>query len=82
MSETKHEYLKLTREQFNELPEYSRSIPTGTTIGKRWRREHQWYENGELKSRWWVGEYIVDPDPTMVGIKWYKVLLERDGMYV
>lgn len=82
MQVSEHEYLKLTREEFNRLPEYSWSLPTGTTIGKRWRREQVWDEEGQKKSRWWVGEYIVDPDPKMVGIKWYRVLIERDGMFV
>ena len=27
-----------------ELPEYSCSMPTGTTIGKRWRRNIHWHQ--------------------------------------
>lgn len=61
--------LVLTNEQLMKLPEYSSSIPTGTTIGKRWRR---W--TGQV---WIVGEYIpAEPDhrgQEMVGIKWHRI---------
>lgn len=30
--------LRMTRREFDGLLEYSSSLPTGTTIGKRWRR--------------------------------------------
>lgn len=58
------EALVLTCEQLMALPEYSTSVPTGQTIGKRWRR---WTSGG-----WIVGEYQLDPDPKFVQIKWYK----------
>jgi hypothetical protein len=33
----RHEPIKLTVDEFNELLEYSASYPTGTTIGKCWK---------------------------------------------
>lgn len=59
------EYLVMSNEELMKLPEYSCSVPTGTTIGKRWRR---W----TIEGTWIVGEYAVDPDPKMVQIRWYK----------
>ena len=35
--EFRHEPIKLTEEEFNNLLEYSASYPTGTTIGKCWK---------------------------------------------
>lgn len=44
------------------LPEYSFSLPTGTTIGKRWRALRG--------NRWWIGEYVPSEKPGHVGIVW------------
>lgn len=59
------DYLVLTEKELTALPEYSHSVPTGTTIGKRWRRL-------TVEKTWIVGEYQQDPDPNFVIIKWYK----------
>lgn len=57
--------IRLNQSELNALLEYSTSVPTGTTIGKRWKRK--------TDSGWLIGEYIPDQDPKRVGIKWYKV---------
>ena len=44
----------ITTEQFNALPEYSCSVPTGTTLGKRWKCKRDYY--GGSKG-WRMGEY-------------------------
>lgn len=54
----------------DQLPEYSCSLPTATTIGKRWRRR----SNGA----WWLGEYYDIGDPKRVGIRWAKILPIED----
>ena len=36
--------VRLTTPQFEALLEYSSSLPTGTTIGKRWRRREPYYQ--------------------------------------
>jgi hypothetical protein len=41
---------RLTASEFMALPEYSGSLPTGTTKGKRWKAQ---YSSG----RWYIGEY-------------------------
>lgn len=81
----------LTAAELDRLLEYSASLPTGTTIGKRWRRnvnayrcatcdEHTFgHGRGEcrvfaaLPPEWWIGEYVEDPDPKFVGIRWTRV---------
>lgn len=67
----------LTETEFDELPEYSLSLPTGTFIGKKWRCDHSVRHLG-ADHDWWMGEYVEDPDPKMVGIKWRKIaIVER-----
>lgn len=59
----------LTRQEFDELLEYSLSVPTGTTIGKRWKRK--------CTDCWLMGEYEPDPEKKegWVQIRW-RVILE------
>lgn len=59
--------LRLTPDEFLALPEYSRSLPTGTTIGKRWRRHEP--------TRIWVGEYFDVGLEDQVGIRWYRPVI-------
>ena len=56
--------LRLTPRQFEQLPEYSCSYPTGTTPGKMWKRldgahDHAFFEAGG-QPYWMVMQY----DPT------------------
>jgi len=64
----------MDQEELDKLLEYSTSIPTGTTIGKKWKCRRPAY--GE-PFNWFTGEYVPDPDPKMVGIKWRKVVIRR-----
>ncbi|MFN3387481.1 MAG: hypothetical protein ACK40O_01005 [Allosphingosinicella sp.] len=47
---------RLTPAQLLDLPEYSTTIPTGTTPGKRWRRALRPWRSG-LSDEWWLGQY-------------------------
>lgn len=59
--------LELTREELDALLEYSHSLPTGTTIGKRWRRRVP----AELFGvDWFVGQFIPSELAGTVGIRW------------
>lgn len=58
----------MSRADFNALLEYSTSLPTGTTIGKKWKRQCP-------HGTWVTGEYVPDPEPKMVGIKWRRVVV-------
>ena len=64
--------VRLTRREFDELPEYSASVPTGTTIGKRWKRRVGPHEGPPT---WQMGEYQEDSDPDKVRIAWSTIVL-------
>jgi len=64
-------YIDLTEAELEALPEYSTTVPTGTTIGKRWKRNLNW--RSDLPPRWVVGEYVADPEPGYVQIHWKHV---------
>lgn len=57
----------VTPAQFKALLEYSFSLPTGKYIGKVWKCL--------CKGGWFLGEYVEDPDPTMIGIKWRELIV-------
>lgn len=71
--------LRLTPEEFRVLREYSASYPTGTTIGKRWKRldgahDHDFVRRGG-KPAWMIGEYAEHPDPKKVKVLWYRPVI-------
>ena len=80
--------LVISRDELSALPEYSCSIPTGTTIGKRWRRDVQFNtpraKGQTIEPEWMIGEYYELPeserydrfDNAQVGIRWYWALEE------
>lgn len=70
----RHPLVTMTPVELNALPEYSCSLPTGTTIGKRWRKRIPYYTNQPLQC-WLVAEYVDHPDPNLTGIKWRQVVL-------
>jgi hypothetical protein len=53
-------HVVMTQREFDELLEYSCSVPTGQRIGKRWKID-RWF-GSRLKNgpRWWMGEYARD----------------------
>lgn len=55
-------------EALRDLLEYSSSLPTGTTIGKRWRAT-RYTQEGDATD-WKIAEYVEHPDPGLIGIKW------------
>lgn len=73
------ERLRMTCAEFKAMPEYSATYPTGTTIGKRWRRLNGIYDEVFLrhggKPYWQIGEYVDHPDPKKIGIKWWKPVI-------
>lgn len=61
--------LLISQEDFNRLPEYSLSVPTGAILGKRWkRRKHSTAECNEF----YIGEYVRSNEPGYLDIKWYE----------
>jgi len=68
-----HETIAITTKEFDDLLEYSASLPTGTTIGKRWKA-HRVHDGLDY---WLMGEYTPHLDPEMVGIKWRKIIVNE-----
>ena len=70
--------LRLTQSEFNELLEYSCSLPTGQTVGKQWKRNDNAYRTPAQPPRWSIGEYGI-PYPEGheyygdIPITWYNV---------
>lgn len=65
----------LTKAEFDALGEYSTTLPTGTTIGKRWKRAKPWDSKNPT---WYLGEYVPGAFPGSVGIKWSHIILLED----
>jgi hypothetical protein len=61
---------RLTQQEFKALPDYSASLPTGTTIGKQWKRRNDYYDESK---GWRLGEYVEHPNPDLVGIRWRDI---------
>lgn len=58
----------MTQREFEALLEYSSSYPTGTRIGKQWRRQ--------VSERDWLrGEYVEHSDSNKVGIVWHEIVI-------
>lgn len=76
--------LYISAAEFDRLPTYS-LIPTGTIIGKRWRRDDaesrgRWGSTRSGK-RWLVGEYVELGSKDYVGIRWYEpVIVDRGAL--
>ncbi len=82
--------LQLTLEELNNLPTYNCSLPTGTPIGKRWKRNFVDRSSAtfnvvifglEFRFPWWpdawaIGEYVPCDIPGQVGIRWSVVELK------
>ena len=60
------------------LLEYSCSLPTGTTIGKRWKRLEP-YRAPAHQQRRYLGEYVEHADPDKVGIRWTPLLTSTEA---
>ena len=71
------EPIRMTAGELRELLEYSCSLPTGTKIGKTWKRNNAAYGRRPpgTPPDWWMGEYVEDPDPELVGIVWRKIIV-------
>lgn len=63
----------MDKREFDGLLEYSTTMPTGTTIGKVWKRE---MPRGAKMPDWWLGEYYDIHSEISVGIRWRKIFIE------
>lgn len=61
----------MTLAAFDELDDYSCTLPSGTFIAKRWKRGQPY----EKPRTWWMGEYAEDADPKLVKIIWREIFV-------
>jgi len=71
----------LTKSELDHLPEYSCSNPTGTTIGKMWKRDLNAQAPGLLRPyllphKWMVHRYDKHENPELVKISSFQVRLK------
>lgn len=67
---TRLDLVFMTKAEMKALLDYSTTLPTGTTVGKQWRRRDR-----ESTSGWTMGEYLDHPDPNKVRIRWREIAL-------
>ncbi|GFE97539.1 hypothetical protein [Gluconobacter sp. Gdi] len=72
--------LRGTLSYFKSLPEYSCSLPTGTTPGKRWRAQinvEPWGRITIPPAGWVICEYYDGPDVPegRIGIRYYRPVI-------
>ncbi|MFJ9313782.1 hypothetical protein ACIRN4_06275 [Pimelobacter simplex] len=60
----------MSQQELDALLDYSTSLPTGKTIGKRWKRR---LFAGPKAGAWVLGEYVEDPNPELVAIVWHEI---------
>lgn len=65
----------IERKEFDRLPEYSCSLPTGTILGKVWKRRVPYLIVEDEPCKWYLGEYYDDGTPDQVAIRWREILL-------
>lgn len=61
----------VSRAELGALLDYSCSLPSGTTVGKRWRRNVHAFRHDRVgaPAEWVIGEYV-DIGSGKVGIRW------------
>jgi len=61
----------MSKRAFDDLPDYSCTIPTGVRAGKKWKRREPYMDNPENKYTWYLGEYCKHPtDDTKCLLRW------------
>lgn len=86
----------LTTKEFEALPEYSASIPTGVVVGKQWRGTSNanlpvplWQEGKpswrsvERNPQWWRGEYVESHESLrLANIEWKRITIHDSPLRV
>jgi hypothetical protein len=66
---------RMNVEYFDQLLEYSASLPTGTFVGKRWKAQRN--DRDKNDRVWFLCEYVEDPDPKLIGIQRRRIMQVR-----
>jgi hypothetical protein len=69
--------LRIAQADFEVLPDYSATLPTGTTTGKRWKRLDGSFDRDFLalggQPHWLIGEYgAPSADGKSIRVNWYR----------
>lgn len=70
--------LMLSAREFESLKDYSCSLPTGQSIGKRWRRRSPYQTTPGVAHTFAMGEYVETYKAGMIGIQWTPIILPDD----
>lgn len=64
---------------FGNLLDYSCSLPSGTYLGKVWKRSNAFYvgRNHDEPLTWQLAEYVPCDIPGQIGIKWRDLEVMR-----
>lgn len=65
----------LSAAEFEALRNYSGSLPTGQTIGKRWRERRPYMCGPGIVNEYFMGEYVASRIPGKIGVEWTPILL-------
>lgn len=65
----------MTRATFKEIKDYTASRPTGLYVGKMWRRNEAYKENGVFSDNWMLYYCDHHNDPGYVSIRAIKIFL-------
>ena len=70
----------MTKKEFDDLPTYSCTMPTGVFLGKRWKRDDNEARRfrapkpgPDIPEDWWMGEYAESDKPNMCANVWRKI---------
>ena len=74
MADVEDDAVYMTLAEFEGLLEYSCSLPTGTTAGKRWRRRVPYMHRPGDRPQWFMGEYG-EPEGDQVPITWREIFI-------
>jgi len=73
----KDKVVYMIQKELNKYAEYSCSLPTGQSLGKKWVRNQSFLLPADHPKKhigdWWLGEYVPDPDPKMIGVRWVPI---------
>jgi hypothetical protein len=63
------------QEEFDNMLEYSCTLPTGTIVGKRWKRREPYHTRPipQAPNDWYMGEYVDIGKDDKVGIVWRRL---------
>lgn len=66
----------MTKAEFDQLPEYSCTLPTGTTTGKKWKRRVPYHVGPGIKNDWRFGMFGRDLPNNQIEIIWRDIFIQ------